>query len=465
MLTLVLLRVFLVLLFIAANAFFVAAEFALVSVRDTRIQQLIELRRIGARTIQRLHENFDEVLLAVQFGVTVSSLALGWIGEPTIEQMIEPLLAHVPHAPVYAHLVIYAHLVASIIAFILITYLHVILGEIVPKSIALTRAERVALAVAGPMEAFIALSKPLLYLLKRGSRLVLRAFGTRSVREGGVHSPEELKLIVTGSRRVGLLPEIQEDMIHRSLDLGNVTVREIMVPRPDIFSLPADMPLEEAAGRVVEDQHSRIPVYDPQRGPEHIIGVLYAKDVARLMYVRFTNLRKAGAPAPPYSAVQVRHIMRDVLVVPETKPLTDLLTEFKQRRRHLAVVVDEFGSTAGVVTVEDVLEQVVGELEDEFDVDESPSLSLAGGVMVLDGAVNIRDLETNYELKLPRDEGFETLGGFVISRLQRLPRNGDSVEFDGRKFTVVKMEGHRIELVRIEAGKPSPAPATQERAS
>ena len=254
-------------------------------------------------------------------------------------------------------------------------------------------------------------------------------------------------------------------MIHRSLDLGNVTVREIMVPRPDIFSLPADMPLEEAAGRVVEDQHSRIPVYDSQRGPEHIIGVLYAKDVARLMYVRFMNLRKAGAAPPPYSAVQVRHIMRDVLVVPETKPLTDLLTEFKQRRRHLAVVVDEFGSTVGVVTVEDVLEQVVGELEDEFDVDESPPLALAGGVLVLDGALNIRDLETNYDLKLPRDEGFETLGGFVVSRLQRLPKNGDTVEFDGRKFIVAKMEGHRVELVRIEISKTAPAPAAQEQAS
>ena len=459
MITLVLLRVFLVFLFIAANAFFVAAEFALVSVRDTRIQQLIEMRRIGARTIQRLHQNFDEVLLAVQFGVTLSSLALGWIGEPTVARMIEPLLVHVPHANIYAHII------ATIIAFILITYLHVILGEIVPKSIALTRAERVALTVAGPMEAFIALSKPLLYLMTRGSRLVLRAFGTRIAREGGVHSPEELKLIVTGSSRVGLLPEIQEDMIHRSLDLGNVTVREIMVPRPDIFSLPADMPLEEAAGRVVEDQHSRIPVYDSQRGPEHIIGVLYAKDVARLMYVRFMNLRKAGAAAPPYSAVQVRHIMRDVLVVPETKPLTDLLTEFKQRRRHLAVVVDEFGSTVGVVTVEDVLEQVVGELEDEFDVDESPPLALAGGVLVLDGALNIRDLETNYDLKLPRDEGFETLGGFVVSRLQRLPKNGDTVEFDGRKFIVAKMEGHRVELVRIEISKTAPAPAAQEQVS
>lgn len=453
MFTLVLLRVFLVLLLIAANAFFVAAEFALVSVRDTRIQQLIDSRRIGARTIQRLHQNFDQVLLTVQFGITLASLALGWIGEPTVDHMIEPLIAGVPHAAIYAHIV------ATIIAFTLITYFHVILGEIVPKTLALTRAERVALTVAGPMEVFLGLSRPILYLMNRGSSLVLRAFGTRTVREGGVHSPEELKLIVTGSRRVGLLPEIQEDMIHHALELGNVTVREVMVPRPDIFSLPSDMSLEEAAGRVVEEQHSRVPVYDRQRGPESIIGVLYSKDLSRLMYGYFMNFRKEKYATPALATVQVRHIMRDVLVVPETKPLTNLLIEFKERRRHLAVVVDEFGSTVGVVTVEDVLEQIVGEIEDEFDIEEPLPLARTGDAMVLDGGENIRDLENAYELKLPRDEGFETLGGFVLSRLQKIPRAGDGFEFNGLRFTVAHMEGHRIGRVKVEAMKQIPVPS------
>src|SRR5438552_8412441 len=229
MLAQLLLRVFIILLLIGANAFFVAAEFALVSVRDTRIQQLIDARRIGARTVQKLHRNFDLVLLAVQFGVTLASLALGWIGEPTVARMIGSVIERVPHA------IVYSHIVAVIIAFTLITYLHVILGEIVPKSLALHRAERVALAVSGPMEVFITITRPLLFLMNKGSSLVLRAFGSRTAREGGVHSPEELKLIVTSSRRLGLLPEGQEDMIHRSLELGNVTVREVMVPRPDIF--------------------------------------------------------------------------------------------------------------------------------------------------------------------------------------------------------------------------------------
>ena len=434
------LRVLAVFLLVGANAFFVAAEFALVSIRDTRIQQLIEARRIGARTVHRLHQRLDEVLNGVQFGITLASLGLGWAGEPALARIIQAGIGTIPYANIYAHTT------AVIIAFALITGMHVILGEVVPKSLALQRAERVALAVAGPMEVFMALSRPFLYVMNASSRLVLRVLGARQMREGGVHSPEELKLIVTASTRVGLLPEVQEDMMHRVLELGNVTVREIMVPRPDIFALPADMTLEEATSLVVEEQHSRVPVYDPQRGPEYIIGVLYSKDVSRLMHVRLRGTQGVARSEP----LQVRHIMRDVLLVPETKPVTDLLMEFKQRRRHLAVVVDEFGSTSGVVTVEDVLEQIVGEIEDEFDVSEPTPLVAASGALVLDGAENIRDLDSQFHLSLPRDQGFETLAGFVLSRLQKIPAPGESFEFQGRRYTVLQMEGHRIARVKVE---------------
>jgi putative hemolysin len=237
-------------------------------------------------------------------------------------------------------------------------------------------------------------------------------------------------------------------MIVRALDMGNIEVREIMVPRPDIFSLPATMPLEEALTRVVEEQHSRVPVYDPQRGPEHIIGLLYSKDLTRWMRLRLM-LAKDETASARIGLMEVRQIMREVLVVPETKPVSDLLQEFKQRKRHLAVVVDEYGSTAGVVTVEDVLEQLVGEIEDEFDVTPQPLVPGAPS-MVLDGAVPIRDLDTQYQLKLPRDGGFETLGGFVLERLQKLPRGGESFEYEGRRYTVLDMDGRRIAKVKIE---------------
>ncbi len=445
MVTFVLLRVLAVVLLIAANAFFVAAEFALVSVRDTRIHQLIEAHRVGARTVHKLQEHLDEFLAAVQLGVTMASLGLGWVGEATVAAAMQRGLAGLPHAAVYAHGV------AVVVAFAGITFLVVILGELVPKGIALQRAERVALAVAGPMDFFITISRPFLSVLSASGRFFLRLFGAPQLRHSRVHSPEELKLIVTGSRRVGLLPELQESMILRALEMGSLNVREIMVPRPNIFSLPADLPLEQALQRVVDEQHSRVPVYDPQRGPEHIIGLLYSKDLSRWMRMRLALGGDVRAAAQ-FDQMRVREIMRDVLVVPETKPLPDLLVEFKQRKRHLAVVVDEFGSTAGVVTVEDVLEQLVGEIEDEFDITLQPLA--AGTTMVLDGAVNIRDLETQYRLHVPRDEGFETLAGFVLARLQRIPRVGDSFEYDGRRYTVAEMDGLRIAKVKIEQLQP-----------
>ena len=442
MFTYALLRMTAVILLVAANAFFVAAEFALVSVRDTRLQQLIDAKRSGARAVQRLHQRLDVVLSGVQLGVTMASLALGWIGEDSLAHLIEPSLMRLPHAHIFAHAV------AVTLAFCVITYMHVILGEVVPKTITLQQSERMALAVAGPLEIFVTAFSPVLRFMAASSRRVLRVMGMRELREGGVHSPEELKLIATASRRFGLIPPLQEELIHRSLELENVTAREVMVPRPDIFSLPGDMPLEQALERVVAEQHSRVPIYDPKRGPEAIIGVLYAKDLMRWMQLELKRPLRDEPVRNPVK-LQVRHIMRDVLVVPETKALPDLLVEFKRRKRHLVVVVDEFGSTSGVVTVEDVLEQLVGEIEDEHDVEE-PRLTPDNGIMELDGATNIRDLETQYHIQLPRDEGFETLAGFVLTQLQRIPSLGENFEFDGRRYTVLEMVNHRVERVRIE---------------
>jgi putative hemolysin len=440
----VLLRVLVILLLVAINAFFAAAEFALVSVRDTRIQQLIEAGRIGARMVQRLHQNLDEVVNGVQLGITMVSLTLGWIGEPMVARLVEGMqfVHEVPHAAIYAHTI------AIAIAFSVITYMHVILGELVPKTLALQRSEQIALAVAAPMEAFLTVTRPVLFFMRRSGGLVLRAFGAQLTRRGVVHSPDELKLIVTASRQFGQIPEFQEEMIHSAIELDSITVREVMVARPDIFSLPSDLELDDALVRVVEGQHSRIPIYDPQRGPEHIVGVLYYKDLMRWMRLRLSNLGQTTSTR--IARMQIGQIMHDVLVVPETKVLAELLAEFKERRRHLAVVVDEFGSTAGVITVEDILEQLVGNIEDEFDVAPSEPALEDESVLVLEGSVNIRDLEAEYGLTLPRDAGFETLAGFILARLQRIPKLRDSFEYEGRRYTVEEIEGHRIAQVRIE---------------
>jgi magnesium and cobalt exporter, CNNM family len=442
MVTFVVLRLAAVVLLVAANAFFVAAEFAMVSIRETRIQQLLAAHRIGARTVQKLHQKLDEFIAAVQFGVTLSSLALGWIGESAMAHVVEPLFNRLPHSDFYAHAI------SVTVAFLLITYMHVILGEIVPKSVALQRTEAVALAVAAPMDVFMTLAAPLLALMTASQRVVLKAFGTQHVREGRVHSSEELKLIVSASHLTGVLEGPQERVIQRALDLENVFVREVMVPRPDIFSLSGDMPVDEAFQRVADEKHSRVPVYDPQRGPEHIVGVLYARDLMRWMQYRLAQTTSSQRPARS-SDVKVRHLMREVLVVPETKPLPDLLVEFKERKRHLAVVVDEFGSTAGVITVEDILRQLVGEIEDEYDETE-PAFTAGDDSIVLEGSTNIRDLESEYHIRLPRDEGFETLAGFVLSVLQRIPAPGDNFEFEGRRYTVVDLDNLRVGAVKIE---------------
>jgi putative hemolysin len=451
MIAYVLLRVFVILLLVAANAFFAAAEFALVSVRETRIQQLIEAHRAGARIVLKLHQQLGRVVNGVQLGITVTSLTLGWLGEPVLARLFEGWIGSIPHA------ILYAHAIAVAVAFVMITSLHVILGELVPKSLALQRAERVALAVAAPMDVFLTVTAPLTIGMSRAAGFVLRAFGTREIRHGSVHSPDELKLIVTAARTSGQLSSAQEEMLLNALELDSIAARQVMVPRTRIFSLPADLNLDEALSRVVDDQHSRVPVYDPQRGPEHIIGVLYAKDL-----VRWTRLRLGLAADPPaaqrISQMKISQVMHDVLVVPETKSLLELLGEFQQRKRHLAVVVDEFGSTAGVISVEDVLEQLVGELEDEFDVASTqPAVTDANAPLVLDGAVNIRDLEAQYELKLPQDEGFETLAGFLLSRLQKMPAGGEAFDYEGRRYVVEKMDGHRIATVRIELVPAAPA--------
>jgi len=437
-----LLQIVAVAMLILANGFFVAAEFALVSMRDTRIEQMIASGVPGAAAVRRLRLNLDSFLPAVQLGVTLCSLALGWIGEPVAADLFLGLLEGLPHAPLFAHLA------AVALGFALITYLHVLLGELVPKSLALRRAEYLAIAVAGPMLIFMTVTRPAVRLLQQSARGVLYLFQVPMTHETSVHSPEELKLITTAARRMGVLPPFQERLIHRALELDEVPIREIMTPRQKIVSLPGNLLIEEASARVIDHQHSRVPVYDEARGPEHIVGVIYAKDLARLMHFRRTaGTRSAAAP---FVELRLSQLMRDVLMVPETKTVLDLIRDLQQRRRQMAIVVDEYGSTVGLVTVEDAIEQLTGELHDEFDDPARPVLTTASGALLLEGSVNLRDLETQMQWHLPRDGGVETLAGFVLMRLGRIPRGGESIEFEGRRMTVTEMDGRRIKQVRVE---------------
>jgi putative hemolysin len=463
MLEWMLFRAIMVAFFILATSFFVAAEFALVSVRETRIEQLIALGRPGARTVLKLKHSIDEFLPAVQFGVTLASLCLGGIGEPAIAEIILRLIESWFTA-LPAHAALYAHTIAIILSFSLITYLEVLLGELVPKSLALQRAERIALAVAGPMDVFIRMTRPAVRLMNHSATLVLQLFRAPLSGEGAVHSPEELKLIATATRRMGLLPAFQEQIIHRAIELNHVTVREIMTPRGKIFSLPADLAIEQASARIVEEQHSRIPVYDPAGGPEQIIGVVYSKDISRLMHFRAVALGLGGRRD---SGLTLRQVMREVAVVPETKLAVELLQEFQERRRQIAVVVDEFGSTIGIVTAEDALEQIVGELEDEFDIaGRSSNLSAAGvlsGSFSLDGSTTLRDLSTQLRWTFPREAGVETLAGFLLLHFGHIPQVGETLDHEGRRYTIAEMAGRRIARVNVEALTPTPEQAADEQ--
>jgi CBS domain containing-hemolysin-like protein len=452
----------------------------------------------GSRAVRRLQRDLDDFLPAVQLGVTFCSLALGWLGEPLAASVVKAWLGALPIAP--AHAQIYAHVAAVaavIVGFALITYFHVVVGELVPKSLALRRSEALAVAVAPPMLVFMALARPAVRLLKNSAALILRGFDIPLSERDQVHSPEELKLIATAARRLGVLPPFQETLIHRTLELEDVPVREIMTPRQKIFSLPSNLPVEAATARVIEHMRSRVPVYDESRGPEHIVGVVYSKDLARLMFFRSDSTKSTGAPglkgtgfsvkgtgfspyinqpiktgalAPEGSSSEtppdrqalnltLRQIMRDILVIPETKSVLDLLRDLQQRRRQIAIVVDEYGSTVGLVTAEDAIEQLTGELEDEFDSHTLPILPAAGGAVLMDGGLNLRDLQTQMQWDLPREGGIETLAGFVLIRLGHIPKVGESVDYDSRRLTVVEMDNRRIAKIRVEPVEEAPQPA------
>jgi putative hemolysin len=460
-----LLQFVLVAALILANGFFVAAEFALVSIRDSRVEQMIANSIPGARAVRLLQQDLDDFLPAVQLGVTLCSLALGWIGEPTLAAFflagINTLSFAIPHA------VLYSNIAAVALAFAFITYFHVLLGELVPKSLALRRTDALAVAVAPSMLFFMAITRPIVHLLRSSALLVLKVFNVPVTERAAVHSAEELKLIATAARRVGVLPPYQESLIHRALELEEITVREIMTPRQKIISLPSNMLIEEASAEVIHHQHSRVPVYDETRGPEHIVGIVYSNDLARLMHFRPANAAKtdAGSSASGhllisnYLSLSLSQIMRDVFVVPETKTVLDLIRDLQQRRRQLAIVVDEFGTTVGLVTVEDAVEQLTGELDDEFDDPAKPVITTASGALLMDGSVNLRDLETQMQWSLPREAGIDTLAGFLLLRLGHIPVAGESVLWEGRRMSIVEMDGRRIAKVRVE---PTAAHKTQD---
>ncbi len=423
---------------IGINGFFAGAEVSLLSVRHSRLRQMAEEGHAGAQSALNLLSNPGRLLSVTQVGVTLASLGLGWAGEDTLYRILIALLHPVITAATSALL----HGASLVISFLAISYLHVVLGEVVPKNLSIARADRVAALVAPALLVFYRISLPFVVVIERSAAALTRVAAPKSAPHAGGHSTEELKLIVSSSRGLGYLPEAQEDMIHHVLDLETVVAREVMVPRNDIVAIDAKASLDDVLRTMIEAHHSRLPVYDET--PERIIGILHYKDLLPVWQER----RNAVRTGRPSRAFRIERLLRPHLVVPETKVLSQLLEEFRRGHSHMAMVVDEFGTIAGMLTVEDVLEQLVGRIEDEHDEKAQPRVE--SDRVELDGATRIRDLESEYGIEIPAGGGFETLAGFLLSKLGEIPHAGESVEHDGRRYTVIEMERNRIACVRIE---------------
>jgi len=447
------LRPIVLFLLLAVNSFFAAAEVALVSVRQTRMRELAQGGDHRAQTVLDLLSKPDRMLSATQLGVTLASLGLGWAGENAVYSVLEPLFRPLV-TPASEPLV---RFFCFALAFTLITFLHMVLGEVVPKNLALERAERLALMIAGPMNLFTRTTSFFVSAVEGTARRISHLLGLKMNGSGAAYTAEELKLIVSLSKKEGSLAHRQEDMLHRVIDFYDLAVREVMVPRQEMVALPAAATFDQVVDCIVRNHHSRIPVYE--ESPEHVVGVVYAKEV----WAFVQQMRRWQMLDRPTPAFLLRPFVHPVEYVPETKFVFELLDEFLERRYHMAMVVDEFGTVVGLATVEDALEQIVGEIRDEHEKFQTAEKQQPGGPIEVDGIMPILDLATHHDIDLPYDAGFETLAGFLLSKLGRIPEGGEWLEYGGRTYTVMQMENNRISRVRIEAS--SNGDGTPEEAS
>src|SRR5215470_2241163 len=369
-----------VLLLVLLNGFFAAAEFSLVAVRLSRVRQLVAAGNVRARIVQELVGDLHRVVSGVQLGITLSSLAIGALGESTFAALFQSLWPGV----LGTRSAVLTHALALFVAFVLLSALHVVIGELVPKTVSLNRAERIALLVARPFHWFLNTFRWAIDLLDSASGAIIKAMGiTPHAGHGVVHSTDELQIQIQQATERGLLGTGEEKVILNAIELGHVQVREIMVPRPDMHMLRIEATLDEVLRIFATTQRSRIPVY--RATEDHILGFVHIKDMLWVLQGRERRIIE-GNPQQPFD---LRRILREILIVPETKPANELLTELLAKHTSIAVVVDEFGSLLGLVTLEDILEQIVGEIHDEFDVVERP-LTLADGAVIFDAALNVR---------------------------------------------------------------------------
>ncbi|HKP17524.1 MAG TPA: hemolysin family protein [Gaiellaceae bacterium] len=407
------------------NALFVAAEYALVTVRRTRMNELADAGNRRARLVLRITQEPPRFIAAMQLGVTVTSLAIGALGEHALERIFDPVMATA---------------IAVLLSLFVLTFFHVVAGELVPKGISLGYSEQTALLLAAPVRGFFVLFKPLIWFLQRSSEITLRALGLEPPgAEGAVYSEAELKMLLDRSTAEGELEQEEQEMLYKVFDFADKEAADIMRPRPEVVALSVDLPPEECLRAVIDSPYTRYPVY--RETPEHIIGVLHLRDL-------LNALNERGI-ADGMADVQVEEILRPAYIVPETKDIAALLTEFRRTNQHMAVVVDEYGDMEGIVTLEDVIEEIVGEIEDEFDLPDESVEHVDDRRIRIDGTFPIDDFNEQFEMNLPVED-YHTMGGYVFGLLGRAPEKGDVLEDGGVRFSVLEVEGNRIERLEVE---------------
>jgi CBS domain containing-hemolysin-like protein len=402
------------------NGFFVAAEYGLVTARRTRILELEHEGNKRAHHVLKITSDPPRFIAAMQLGVTLTSLAIGALGEQALSRALDPIMAT---------------LIAVILAFLVITFFHVVIGELVPKGIALAHSDRTALAVSGTVRAFFTVLGPLIWVLQRSTEFVLGLLGLEPPgAEGEVHSEAELKMLVSASSERGELEVEESEMLYKVFDFADKEVADVMVPRPQVVALSVDLPAKDCLAAVIDSPYTRYPVY---RGSiEHIVGILHVRDL-------FSALASPGL-----EEVNVEALLRPAHMVPETKDLAALLQEFRRTGQHMAIVVDEYGGLEGIVTLEDLLEEIVGEIEDEFDLPDESIERIDDSTIHIHGTFPIDDFNEQFRLDLPQED-YHTLAGFVFGQLGHQPEPGDVIEHEGLHFEVLEIEGSRIDRLAV----------------
>jgi putative hemolysin len=417
----VFLEIVAVLLIVLGNAFFVLAEYSLVTARRARLEELAAEGSRRARMAVRLIDDPVRFISTSQLGVTVFSILLGAVGEPLVANWLDPIPATT---------------VAFILAFALVTYLHVTLGELVPKALALGNKETLALWTAVPLEGIYLVTYPIVSILQWSANLFTRTFRVSPAPAGVIAADEaEIRMMVAAAEDTGAIEEEEEEMLYKVFDFADKEVHEVMVPRPEVVALSIDLPPVECLAAVIDSPYTRYPVY---RGSlDDIVGVLHVRDLFKALYEQGID------------NVDVAELVREAHVVPETKDLAAMLAEFRRANQHMAIVVDEYGSFEGLVTLEDLLEEIVGEIEDEYDLPDESVERLADGRIRIDGTFPIDDFNEQFGQELPQED-YHTIAGFVFGALGRAPETGDEVLHDGLRFQVVDVDGPRIERLEVE---------------